>query len=257
MNQVTYLWNDAAPYSEFSPGQAQPSLKPFETEGAKSAVIVLAGGGYKRKAPHEGDPVAQIIQKAGLSAFVLDYRVAPCHKLAPLADAKRAVRVVRRMGYERVAVLGFSAGGSLCANAAVHFDYGISDSADETERLSSRPDAFIPCYPVVSMVSYTHNGSAAALLGDEENSYEERRFFSCELNVRKDTPPAFIWHTAEDASVPVENSLMLAKALSEKRIPFEMHIFPFGRHGLGLSEGDAHVGQWVQLMINWLYKMGF
>lgn len=252
-----YLWNETAPYSEFSPEQAQPSIKPFEVRGAKSAVLVLPGGGYQRKAPHEGDPVAEKINEAGVSAFVLDYRVYPCHKMAPLSDAGRAIRVIRSLGYQKVAILGFSAGGNLCVNAATHYDLGNKDAADPVGRYSSRPDAFIPCYAVVSMVAYTHQGTVESLLGTESRDYELKRYFSGELNVTRDTPPAFIWHTAEDGGVPVENSLMLAKALSEKRIPFEMHVFPFGPHGLGLAGTHPHVAQWADLMNKWLKEMGF
>ena len=209
------------------------------------------------KAAHEGDPIAEKINEAGVSAFVLDYRVYPCHKMAPLADANRAIRVVRSLGYEKVAILGFSAGGNLCVNAATHYDSGDQNALDPIERFSSRPDAFIPCYAVVSMVSYTHQGTVESLLTEEARDYELKRFFSGELNVTKDTPPAFIWHTAQDGGVPVENSLMLSKALSDKRVPFELHVFPFGPHGLGLATNNSHVAQWSDLMNKWLKEMGF
>ncbi len=257
MSDVIYLWNERAPYSEFSPEQAQPSLTPFPVTGSKGAVIVIPGGGYCMKAEHEGAPIARMINDAGISAFVLDYRVHPCHKMAPLADANRAVRVVRAMGYEKVAVLGFSAGGNLCCNAATHYDAGDAQSADPIERVSSRPDAFVPCYAVVSMISYTHKGSVRSLLGDEQDQGSMLRFFSGELNVTDDTPPAFLWHTAEDGAVPVENSLALAKALSDHRVPFELHVFPKGAHGMGLAESSPSVRQWTGLLQNWLLLAGY
>lgn len=252
-----FLWKTQAPYTECSAAQAQPSLTPYPVAGSKGAVVVLPGGGYHFKAEHEGGPIAEKINEAGISAFVLDYRVHPCHRLAPLADANRAVRLVRSLGYKKVAVLGFSAGGNLCCNAATHYDTGICAAEDEIDRFSSRPDAFLPCYAVVSLVAYTHKGTVENLLGEEKNNYDELRFFSGELNVTPDTPPAFLWHTAEDGSVPVENSLMLSLALSQNKVPFELHVFPRGHHGLGLAQSMPHVAQWAELMNKWLLEQGF
>lgn len=257
MNKLISLWEGTAPYTGFSPDQDQPTLKSFCVPGSKGAVIVLPGGGYQKKAAHEGDPIAMKINEAGVSAFVLDYRVYPCHKMAPLSDANRAVRVVRSLGYEKVGILGFSAGGNLCVNAATHFDFGNPESDDPIERYSSRPDAFIPCYAVVSMVSYTHRGTVVSLLDKDADSIKDRRFFSGELNITPETPPAFLWHTAEDGAVPVENSLMLSFALSKNSVPFELHVFPDGHHGLGLAQSVPHAAQWADLMNRWLIKMGF
>ena len=148
MNRRIFLWPCEAPYSSESPGQAQPSVTEFRVPGSRGAVIVCPGGGYEVKAGHEGAPIAEMLSNAGISAYVLDYRVVPFHPLAPLSDALRAIRVVRSMGYEKVAILGFSAGGNLCCSAATHYDRGVSDSDDPIQRLSSRPDAFIPCYAV-------------------------------------------------------------------------------------------------------------
>lgn len=257
MAELIYLWKGVAPYSEASPEQNQPSLKPFPVAGSRGAVIVLAGGGYRYKAPHEADPIAMMINEAGVSAYVLDYRVSPCDKFAPLADANRAVRVVRSMGYEKVAILGFSAGGNLCCNAATHYDRGNPESDDPIERFSSRPDAFIPCYAVVSLIGYSHRGSVECLLSREANDVKWLRYFSAELNVTEDTPEAFIWHTAEDGAVPVENSLFLAQALSRCGVKYEMHVFPRGSHGLGLAENNESVRQWAGLLQKWLVLSGY
>ena len=198
-----------------------------------------------------------MINAAGVSAFVLDYRVNPCHYEAPLTDAKRAIRTVRSMGYEKVAILGFSAGGHLCCSAATLYDLGNPDAEDPIERLSSRPDAFIPCYPVASFVSFRHQGSVENLLGEYKTNYPMLRRFSAELQVTPDTPPAFIWHTATDAGVPVENSIQLAAALSKAGVPFELHIFPEGPHGLGLAGGRPGAGEWPALCQKWLTRLGF
>lgn len=258
MNRQIFLWPDAvAPYSEFSPEQAQPSLTEYAVPGAKCAMVVCPGGGYHFKAPHEGGPIAEMLARDGIAAYVLDYRVAPCHYEAPLSDALRAIRVVRAMGYEQVGILGFSAGGHLTCSAAVQYTPGDPDAADPVERLSSRPDLFVPCYPVVSLAAYRHQGSLENLLGEKCNDYALIRRFSSELHVNAQTPPAFIWHTASDAGVPVEQSIMLATALSHAMVPYELHIFPNGPHGMGLAEDDPIVGQWPALLCKWLHSRGF
>ena len=253
MHEKIYLWKEDAPYTQFSTLQAQPSVTEYAVPGSRGAVVVVPGGGYCMKADHEGAPIAEMLNQAGVSAYVLDYRVKPCHMLAPLADAKRAIRLVRSMGYEKVAILGFSAGGHLTCTAATLYDAGDPDAADPLERLSSRPDAFIPCYAVVSFGAFTHRGSRESLLGQENaDNWELVRKFSNELHITPDTPEAFIWHTAADQAVPVENSLNLALALSAQGVPYEMHIFPQGRHGLGLAEEFEDVKQWVPLLQKWL-----
>ena len=253
MEKRILLWKKGcAPYEESCGGQQAPSLEAYEAAGARGAVIVCPGGGYTRKAPHEGAPVAQVLQAEGISAFVLDYRVAPCPHDVPLGDALRAIRVVRAMGYEKVGILGFSAGGNLACCAATLYTPADSGAKDPVDRLSSRPDHLISCYSVVSLINYTHIGSVLALLGDDFKNAELKRRYSAELNVTPDTPPAFIWHTAEDASVPVENILNLAAAYSRCGVPFEMHIFPHGKHGLGLAKETEGTAQWAALCCRYL-----
>lgn len=253
MREKIMLWQGVAPYSDESPDQAQPSITAYPVAGSKGAVVVVPGGGYAMKADHEGGPIAEMINEAGVSAFVLDYRVFPCNMYAPLSDAKRAIRLVRSMGYEKVAILGFSAGGHLTCTAATMYDTGDPASDDPVERLSSRPDAFVPCYAVVSFGAFAHRGSAENLLGKENaDNWELLRRFSNELHVTPDTPEAFLWHTAADQAVPVENSLNLASAPSAQGVPFELHVFPEGRHGLGLAPETEDVSQWASLLQKWL-----
>ena len=249
------LWKGLAPYS--AEGDFQPSVMPFPVEGSKGAVVVCPGGGYRIKASHEGDAVARMLNAKGISAFVLDYRVKPCHWEAPLADALRAIRTVRAMGYEQVAIMGFSGGGHLCCSAATLYDRGDPVAEDPLERLSSRPDAFIPCYAVVSAIERPQQGSIQNLLGGQAGDTALLRRFSAELHVTEDTPPAFIWHTATDRRVPVENSLTLAKSLCAAKVPFELHIFPEGEHGLGLAIQNPTVRQWYSLCQNWLLRLGY
>lgn len=258
MGERIWLWQKGdAPYALQCAGQQEPSLESFAVPGSRGAVIVCPGGGYVKKAPHEGAPVARMLNDAGISAFVLDYRVAPCPHDAPLLDALRAIRVVRRMGYDRVAILGFSAGGNLACCAATRYTQGNPRAEDPIERISSRPDALISCYSVVSMMNHTHIGSVCALLGDAYKNLALQRLYSAEQHVTADTPPAFIWHTAEDASVPAENSLNLAAAYGRCGILYELHIFPHGKHGLGLAEEIPGTSKWSRYCTEFLCRLGF
>ena len=252
-----FLWQGVAPDTELCGDQAQPSLEPFPVEGSRGAMNVCPGGGYVGKAAHEGAPIAQMINQAGVSAFVLDYRVKPFRIETALGDALRAIRVVRSMGYEQVAIMGFSAGGHLAASAATLWDAGDPASDDPIERLSSRPDAFASCYGATSFRLFEKTW-AREVLGEErgrDNASIVR--YTAELNVRPDTPPAFIWHTADDETVPVECALRLMGALSAKGVNYEAHIYPHGRHGLGLATDDPAVGQWGRHMSRWLIDRGF
>ena len=252
MNPIITLWPNAeAPYTAQSPDQPQPSLTAYPVEGASIAVVVCPGGGYVCKADHEGGPVAERLNTHGIAGYVLDYRVKPCDPMTPLTDARRAVRLVRSLGYRHVGILGFSAGANLACTAATHFDPGDSDAADPIERLSSRPDFFVPCYPVVSFHQFPNIGSVNALLGESDNM-RLRRFFSAELNVTPDTPPAYIWHTANDDLVPVENSLRLAEALGRNGVAYELHIFPDGPHGIGLAPDFPDARHWPEECVRFI-----
>lgn len=253
MNQIIPLWPGMAPYAEQSPDQPQPSLTAYAVDGAGTAVIVCPGGAYAMKADHEGGPVAEMLNAGGIAAYVLDYRVHPCHPLAPLSDALRAIRTVRAMGYRYVGILGFSAGGNLTCNAATHFDAGNPGADDPIERISSRPDFFVPCYPVVSFTRFPHYGSYMNLVGDPDG-HQWDRYFSAELNVTPETPPAFIWHTSTDELVPVENSLMLAAALTRAGVIYEMHIYPEGIHGLGLASDYPEIRVWAEQCVTFIHR---
>lgn len=257
MNRIIPLWPGEAPYTDASPDCFQPFLKEFRIESSRGAVIVCPGGGYTMKCDYEGDPVCEMLNEAGISAFTLDYRVAPCHVLAPLTDAKRAIRLVRSLGYEKVGILGFSAGGHLSCCAGTLFDSGDPSAQDPIERFSSRPDAFVPCYAVTSLKKFPHFAQHIPLTKNHAGDEAILRMFSAEENVSENTPPAFIWHTAEDSLVPVANSLLLAEALSAKKVPFELHVFPRGPHGKALAYDDPIVGQWRGMCQKWLLGLGF
>ena len=235
-----------------------PSLTAY-LSGARrpgGAVIVLPGGGYGGLAPHEAEPVAQWINRMGLSAFVLRYRVAPYRHPWPLADAQRALRVVRSRAAEwgieadRIGILGFSAGGHLAVSAGVLHRLSCYDAVDDADRQSARPDFMVACYPVISFGPHRHDGSLRNLLGADPDP-ALRRLLSLEESVDAETAPAFIWHTANDQGVPVLNSLLLASSLAAHAVPFELHVFPDGRHGLGLAEERPDI-PWTGLCERWI-----
>jgi acetyl esterase/lipase len=229
--------------------------------GTRPLVIVCPGGGYGHHAAHEGIPVAAWLNRIGLHAAVLGYRVAPHRHPAPLLDAQRAIRLVRRRAAEleadpeRVAILGFSAGGHLACSAAVLHGLALPHPDDGLAGISPRPDAFVACYPVVSFGAWRHDGSLRNLLGADPSAELVQRL-SLERGVDAETPPGFIWHTAEDAAVPVENSLHLAGAMSRAGVPFALHVFPKGRHGIGMGEGFA-AAAWTGLAEGWFRDLGW
>lgn len=240
-------------------GQEPPALEPRICEGAKNCVIVIPGGGYDWEAwDHEGDAIANALNENGISAFILRYRIKPYCYPVMLYDINRAVRVARSLsseyGYrpDRIALLGFSAGGHLASLGITHFDCG-KEGGDATDKISCRPDLGILCYAVLNIGGrFTHGGTSANLLGGRDDP-ELAKFLSAENSVTKDTPPCFIWHTAGDDAVPVENSLTFAAALSEKKIPFELHVFPEGPHGIGLGASEfPHSAQWFALLVSYI-----
>ena len=257
MNKKIMLWKNP-PYINFTNNEFRPSITEYKVNDSKSAVIVCPGGGYGGKADHEKGCIAEMFNKHGINAFTLDYNVAPCHKFAPLSDAQRAIRVVRSMGYEKIAICGFSAGGHLTCSSATMYNFDAYEKTDDIDKLSARPDAFIPCYPVVTMdKTFTHIGSRMNLLSSEWENDGLANMFSCEKNVNGDTPPCFIWHTANDEAVPVRNSLELASALSRNNVYFEMHIFPNGCHGLGLAYDRNDIGIWSDCACTFLKNLNF
>jgi acetyl esterase/lipase len=256
MEKKIYLWENP-PYINHTTNEFRPSLTEFKVNDKKTAVIVCPGGGYGGKADHEKDPIAKMFNAGGINAFTLDYNVRTCHKFAPLSDIQRAVRTARSMGYEKVATLGFSAGGHLCATSGTLYDFDAYEKTDDIDKLSARPDAFIPCYAVISFGEYTHAGSRWALLGDEQNDEKLIELFSNEKNVTKNTPPCFLWHTATDDAVNVKNSLLMAEALRENGVYFELHIYPVGCHGLGLATDKNDIGTWSSHAVTFLKNLEF
>ena len=253
------LWKNGTPGFDPSIEQEETTITPYLLNNGKKngCVIVCPGGAYMKKAEHERGPIVEMLNKNGVSAFSLDYRVAPYRYPYITEDVLRAIRFVRynaekfNIDPNKIGVLGFSAGGHLASSAMNCFDYG--KDGDEIDAVSSRPDFGILCYPVVSFDKYMHTGSRDNLIGSDNPDKKALAIkLSLELNVKDDTPPAFIWHTMDDAGVDARNSLELAIAMRTRRIPCELHIFQTGKHGLGLAEGCDNVWQWPALLGEWL-----
>jgi acetyl esterase/lipase len=264
------LWPDGAPGALGQQDKDIPTLTPYLPDPAKAtgAVIVICpGGGYGGLAPHEGADYARFLNEYGVAGFVLKYRLGSGGYRHPvmLQDAARAVRLVRdragewKLDPHRIGIMGSSAGGHLASTLVTHFDAGKPDAADLVERQSSRPDLGILCYAVITLGQFTHQGSKQNLLG-KDPSPELVRELSNELQVTKDTPPCFVWHTYEDSGVPVENSLQFAEALRRAGVPFDLHIYQKGPHGLGLGTRDWNPEKrhpWTHDCIVWLQAQGF
>jgi acetyl esterase/lipase len=264
------LWPNGAPGALGKEAKDVPTLMPFfanPDRATGASVVVCPGGGYGGLAPHEGRDYAMWLNELGISAFVLKYRLGSGGYRHPvmLNDAARAVRYVRSKAAEwkldpkHVAIMGSSAGGHLASTLLTHFDAGDPNASDPVDRLGSRPDAGILCYPVISMGEKTHGGSKRNLLGDSP-SPDLVKLLSNELQVTKETPPTFLFHTAEDRAVPPENSLMFADALARNGVPFALHIYPKGPHGIGLGtrNWDPNARHpWTTQCAIWLKELGF
>ena len=259
------LWPDAAPGALGTADKDIPSLTPYLADPALAtgaAMVILPGGGYGGLAAHEGKGYADWLVTNGVSCFVVKYRLGSQGYRHPrmLEDAARAVRLVRakaadwKIDPKRVGIMGSSAGGHLAATLLTHFDAGQPDATDPVERQSSRPDAGVLCYAVITMGQNTHHGSRQNLLGKDPDP-ELVKLLSNELHVTKDTPPCFLWHTWEDKGVKVENSLEFAAALQRQGVPFDLHVYQKGGHGMGLGKGQPH--PWAQDCVFWLKAQGF
>lgn len=263
------LWPEGAPGALGERAEDRPTLTPYLADPSRAtgaAIVICPGGGYGGLAGHEGHDYALWFNQQGISAFVLRYRLGSHGYRHPimLQDAARAVRWVRHhaagwsIDPQRIGIIGSSAGGHLASTLVTQFDAGQPDAVDPVERHSSRPDLGILCYPVITMGEFTHRGSRQNLLGPDPAAGLIRQL-SNELQVTRDTPPCFVWHTWEDPVVPVENSLQFAAALRRAGVPFDLHVYQLGRHGLGLDDrypfDTPH--PWVADLRVWLRVQGF
>jgi acetyl esterase/lipase len=237
---------------------------PSERNATGEAVVVCPGGGYSVLAyDWEGSDIACWLNSRGIAAFVLKYRL-PGNKSniipreSPLMDAQRAMRLVRfnaekwNVDPTKIGVMGFSAGGHLASTLSTHYDRGNPSSEDPVEQVSCRPDFSVLVYPVISFQEeITHMGSRTNLLGAHASA-ELVDYYSNELQVTPDTPPAILIHSGDDDAVPVENSIAYYKALRANNIDSELHIYPYGGHGYSLAIGRGHLSTWPDRVIDWI-----
>ncbi|MDP7292072.1 MAG: prolyl oligopeptidase family serine peptidase, partial [Verrucomicrobiota bacterium] len=208
----------------------------------------------------------QFLQQHGINGFVLKYRLGSAGYRHPimLGDAARALRTVRanakqwKIDPDKIGIMGSSAGGHLASTLLTHFDTGNPQASDPIDRISSRPSLGVLCYPVITLGEFTHRGSKRNLLGDKPPA-ELVELLSNEKQVTGNTPPTFLWHTVEDKAVPVENSLQFATALQKADVPFALHVYQKGRHGIGLADKPPfkNVHPWAKDLVFWLKAQGF
>jgi acetyl esterase/lipase len=267
------LWPDGAPGARGDQPQDKPTLTPYlarTNNGPMPAIVICPGGGYGHLADHEGRGYALWLNDHGVSAFVLKYRLGSSGYRHPvmLQDAARAVRLVRaratdwNIDPQKVGIMGSSAGGHLASTLLTHFDSGDAAAVDPVDQKSSRPDLGILCYPVITLGTFTHRGSRNQLLGTNAPA-DLVELLSNEKQVTPQTPPTFLWHTFEDKAVPVENSLQFADALRKAGVPFDLHVYQKGGHGLGLgmreykSADAAKLLPWTADCLYWLRQQGW
>lgn len=263
--ETVLLWPDGAPGALGKEDADRPSLTIYRARQPSGAsVIVAPGGGYGALASnHEGRQVANLLNAAGVTAFVLKYRLGPkYHHPIELGDAQRAIRLVRARAQElgvapdRIGIMGFSAGGHLAATAGTHFDAGKANTTDPIDRIGCRPDFLILAYPVISFdPAIAHSGSVRNLLGENPDPTLIDDL-SNDLRVTSATPPTFLFHTNADTGVVAENSVRFYLALRRAKVPAELHIFENGPHGVGLALGDPALSAWPVLLTNWLRGRG-
>lgn len=236
----------------------------------RPTVVICPGGAYWYTSDREAEPIALKFAAADFNAVVLRYSIENARFPAALLELSYAVSMLRENAEEwnvdtqKIVVLGFSAGGHLAANFGTLWNRDIVKKALGHKGDENKPNGMILCYPVINSGKYAHRDTFLNFLGEKANDKELLELVSPEKQVNEDTPPAFIWHTFEDNAVPVENSLLMAQALTEKKISTELHIFPKGRHGLSLANeavygnytGEASECQvWADMAIRWIKNL--
>ncbi|MCQ2612391.1 MAG: alpha/beta hydrolase [Treponemataceae bacterium] len=222
-------------------------------ERKRPLVLVCPGGGYAYTSDREAEPIALKMTGMGFNACVLRYSCAPMDFPAALLDAAEAMYYIRvhadewNVDPEQIYVCGFSAGSHLAASFGVFWNSGLIQEYLSYKPEEMRPDGLLLCYPVITSGEKAHHGSITNVLGSQATDPEMVAKMSLENQVTKDVPPVFIWHTFEDGAVPVENSLLFASALRKENIPFELHIFEHGAHGLSLANAETSLPDMSQI----------
>jgi len=281
--EVISLWPEGVPNQKFTlekehwvqtdilriDNVQNPTLEIYSPSKANQngkAVIICPGGGYKILAyDWEGTDIAKWFNSKGITAFVLKYRLPNSPSLikpqwAPLQDAQRAIRIVRKEAKKwninptQIGVMGFSAGGHLASSLGTHFEENtLEDSySNPINQISARPDFMILVYPVITFdEKYYHAGSKNALIG-ENATKKVIHYFSNNLQVTKKTPPTFLVHSADDDAVPYQNSTLFFEALQTYTIPSELHLYPKGGHGYSLALKKGKLEGWTERLYDWI-----
>lgn len=254
--------------ADFVPRLDAYLLDDQQTTKKRPAVIICPGGAYMFTSPREGEPIAMRFLNRGAQAFVLWYSVAPAVFPMALLELSKAVQTVREHAEEwnidpdRIAIMGFSAGGHLAASLSTMWNRNFLASTLDTTDDMIKPNGSILCYPVITSGDKGHKGSFENLLHGMAEEYWE--LTSLETQVTPDTPPTFIWHTWTDEAVPVENTLYYVDALRKNGVSCECHIFREGHHGLALANAETEDGEgsvlpnvqpWIDLACNWLMDL--
>jgi acetyl esterase/lipase len=269
VEQPVPLWPEGAPGALGTNAWDIPTITPYRpdpTNVTGAAMVICPGGGYAHLAAHEGPNYALWLNQQGITCFVLKYRLGSHNYHYPIEfeDVTRALRWARfhagdyHIDPHHIGVMGSSAGGHLASTLLTHFDSGNPKADDLIDRQSSRPDLGILCYAVITMGEYTHQGSRDNLLG-KNPSADLVKLLSNQLQVTSNTPPCFLWCTYEDPVVPMENTMMFADALRKHHVPFALHIYEKGGHGMGLQDKPPFKSPhpWANDCLFWLKAQGF
>ncbi len=234
----------------------------------RPTIIVCPGGGYAWCSQRESEPIALQFLPLGYNVFTITYSIAPNRFPTQIREVAALMELIYKNAdlwhcdTSKISIIGFSAGGHLASHYSTMFD---CKEVREVFPESKPVNASVLCYPVITAdPNFSHRGSFINLTGRGNPTEEDIHYFSCDRNVKSTTPPAFIWHTAEDNVVPVENSLLYAMALKKNNIPFEMHIYPFGAHGASTCDKQtlaevnkeySHAHSWLNSLKKWLELM--
>lgn len=236
----------------------------IDKDRTRPMVVICPGGGYRYVSDREAEAVAIQLNAMGIHSCILRYTIFPAKFPTAITQLAKSVAYVREHAKEwnvksdKIVVAGFSAGGHLAASLGTLWQEKFLEDMLQINKENYKPNGMLLGYPVITSGEYAHRGSFQALLQERYDELVDK--MSLEKQVTELTPPAFLWHTYEDGSVPVENSLFLAQALNEKKIPFELHIYPRGGHGLALcTEETRHVddrGPLITECQNWITMAG-
>lgn len=243
----------------------------MDPERKRPVVVVCPGGGYEMTSDREAEPIAIQYVARGYHAVILRYSVKTVHYPLALLQLAKTVAYLREHAEEyhicsdKIVVQGFSAGGHLSASLGVFWNKPLLSETLGVDAKMIQPNGLILSYPVITSGEFAHQGSFKNLLGDDYEDLEKRKEQSLEYQVTKDTPPTFLWHTVTDDAVPVENTMLFFQALHEHQVPVEVHLYPQGKHGLGLANEETNdvsgdkiqeaCQAWIELACKWVSRL--